>query len=104
MGNPLPKTLAFWCSLSLLQVCLSLAAKTMRKGRNHPRNLPRNEANTPSGSCKPVKQVLCRVKATLAEWELLAGRREAARGRLAPLLEAPGPLVSYSKEALAMLA
>ena len=47
---------------------------------------------------------LCWVQAALAEWELLAGRAEAARARLAPLLEAPGPMVSYSKEALALLA
>jgi tetratricopeptide (TPR) repeat protein/transcriptional regulator with XRE-family HTH domain len=49
-------------------------------------------------------QVLCWVKAALAEWELLAGRPEAARERLVPLLDAPGLMVSYSKEALALLA
>ena len=49
-------------------------------------------------------QALCWVQAALAEWDLLAGRPEAARGRLAPLLEAPGLLVSYSQEALALLA
>ena len=49
-------------------------------------------------------QALCWVKAALAEWDLLAGRPEAARGRLAPLLEAPGLMVSYSEEALALLA
>jgi tetratricopeptide (TPR) repeat protein len=49
-------------------------------------------------------QALCWVKAALAEWDLLTGRPEAARGRLAPLLEAPGLMVSYSREALALLA
>src|SRR5712692_2019147 len=49
-------------------------------------------------------QVLCWVKAALAEWDLLAGRPEAARVRLVPLLDAPGPVVSYSKEALSLLA
>jgi tetratricopeptide (TPR) repeat protein len=47
---------------------------------------------------------LCWVKATLAEWDLLAGRPETAQERLAPLLEAPGLMVSYSKEALVLLA
>jgi tetratricopeptide (TPR) repeat protein/transcriptional regulator with XRE-family HTH domain len=47
---------------------------------------------------------LCWVKAALAEWDLLAGRPEAARGRLVSLLEAPGLLVSYSREPLALLA
>jgi tetratricopeptide (TPR) repeat protein/transcriptional regulator with XRE-family HTH domain len=47
---------------------------------------------------------LCWVKAALAEWDLLSGRPEAARGRLAPLLDAPGLMVSYSREALALLA
>jgi len=50
------------------------------------------------------QQALCWVQATLAEWDLLAGRAEAARDRLAPLLDAPGLLVSYSREALALLA
>jgi tetratricopeptide (TPR) repeat protein/transcriptional regulator with XRE-family HTH domain len=49
-------------------------------------------------------QALCLVKAALAEGELLAGRPEAARGRLAPLLDAPGLMVSYSKEGLCLLA
>jgi tetratricopeptide (TPR) repeat protein len=49
-------------------------------------------------------QVLCVVQGLLAEWDLLAGRVEDARVRLFPLLETPGPLVSFSKEALAMLA
>jgi tetratricopeptide (TPR) repeat protein len=49
-------------------------------------------------------QVLCSVQALLAEWDLLAGRPESACARLVPLLAAPGPLVSYSKEALALLA
>src|SRR5262249_11490267 len=49
-------------------------------------------------------QVLCAVQALLAEWDLLAGRPEAERGRLAPLLDARGLMVSYSKEALALLA
>ena len=49
-------------------------------------------------------QALCWVKAALAEWDLLAGRPEAARGRLSPLREVPGLLVSYSQEALALLA
>ncbi len=49
-------------------------------------------------------QALCWVPAVLAEWDLLAGRPEAARGRLSPLLDAPGLMVSYSKEALALLA
>jgi hypothetical protein len=38
------KTLASWFSLRLLQVCSNLAAKTMRKGRNDPRNSPRDHA------------------------------------------------------------
>src|SRR5436305_15297128 len=37
------ETLASWCSLSLLQVCPNLAAKTMCKARNDPRNDPRND-------------------------------------------------------------
>jgi tetratricopeptide (TPR) repeat protein/transcriptional regulator with XRE-family HTH domain len=49
-------------------------------------------------------QALCWVTAALAEWDLLAGRPEAARGRLSPLRDAPGLKVSYSKEALALLA
>ena len=49
-------------------------------------------------------QVLCAVQGLLAEWDLLAGRTEDARVRLIPLLGTPGPLVSFSKEALAMLA
>ncbi|MFL5659139.1 MAG: hypothetical protein ACJ8CB_33770 [Ktedonobacteraceae bacterium] len=49
-------------------------------------------------------QVLCGVQGLLAEWNLLTGRAADARERLAPLLEAPGPTVSYSKEALALLA
>jgi tetratricopeptide (TPR) repeat protein/transcriptional regulator with XRE-family HTH domain len=47
---------------------------------------------------------LCWVQGALAEWELQAGRAEAARERLAPLLEVPGLRVSYSREALALLA
>jgi hypothetical protein len=35
------ETPASRCSLRLVQVCLNLAAKTMRKGRNDPRNHPR---------------------------------------------------------------
>jgi hypothetical protein len=38
------KTLASGLSLRLLQVCANLAAKTMRKGRNDPRNFPRDDA------------------------------------------------------------
>ena len=49
-------------------------------------------------------QALCWVKAALAEWDLVAGRPEAARGRLAPLLDAPGLMVSYSRESLSLLA
>jgi tetratricopeptide (TPR) repeat protein len=49
-------------------------------------------------------QALCWVQGALAEWDLLAGRPEAARVRLVPLLAAPGPMVSYSKEALSLLA
>jgi len=49
-------------------------------------------------------QALCWVKAALAERELLAGRPADARGRLAPLLDAPGLMVSYSKESLVLLA
>jgi tetratricopeptide (TPR) repeat protein len=49
-------------------------------------------------------QVLCAVQGLLAEWDLLAGRAEDARVRLVPLLDTPGPQVSFSKEALAMLA
>jgi tetratricopeptide (TPR) repeat protein/transcriptional regulator with XRE-family HTH domain len=49
-------------------------------------------------------QVLCAVQGLLAEWDLLAGRAEDARVRLVPLLDTPGPLVSFSKEVLAMLA
>jgi tetratricopeptide (TPR) repeat protein len=49
-------------------------------------------------------QVLCAVQGLLAEWEVLAGRAEDALVRLVPLLDTPGPLVSVSKEALAMLA
>jgi tetratricopeptide (TPR) repeat protein/transcriptional regulator with XRE-family HTH domain len=49
-------------------------------------------------------QALCWVQGALAERDLLAGRPEAARVRLAPLLDAPGPMVSYSKEALSLLA
>jgi len=37
------KTLATWCSLRLIQVCLTLAARTMCKRRNDPRNHPRND-------------------------------------------------------------
>jgi tetratricopeptide (TPR) repeat protein len=48
-------------------------------------------------------QVLCWVQGPLAEWDLLSGRPEAARGRLAPLLDAPGLMVSYSRESLALL-
>jgi tetratricopeptide (TPR) repeat protein/transcriptional regulator with XRE-family HTH domain len=49
-------------------------------------------------------QALCWVKAALAEWDLLAGRPEAARVRLAPLRDAPGLIVSNSGESLALLA
>jgi len=49
-------------------------------------------------------QALCWVQGPLAEWDLLAGRPEAARVRLAPLLDAPGLMVSYSREALSLLA
>jgi len=42
--NPCLKTLAFWCSLRLVQVCSNLTAKTMRKRRNDPRNHPRKYA------------------------------------------------------------
>ena len=49
-------------------------------------------------------QALCWVQGVLAEWDLLSGRPEAARVRLAPLLEVPGLKVSYSKEAIALLA
>ena len=49
-------------------------------------------------------QALCWVKAALAEWDLLSGRPEAARVRLAPLLDAPGLMVSYSRESLSLLA
>src|SRR5712692_237524 len=38
------QTLASWCSLRLIQVCANLAARTMCKGRNDPRNHPRNDA------------------------------------------------------------
>jgi tetratricopeptide (TPR) repeat protein/transcriptional regulator with XRE-family HTH domain len=48
-------------------------------------------------------RALCWIKATLAEWDLLEGRPEAARVRLAPLLEAPGLMASDSREALALL-
>src|SRR5207248_9855888 len=48
-------------------------------------------------------QALCWVQGPLAEWDLLSGRPEAARGRLAPLLDAPGLMVSYSRESLARL-
>jgi tetratricopeptide (TPR) repeat protein len=49
-------------------------------------------------------RALCWVQGALAEWDLLEGRPEAARERLAPLLEVPGLMVSHSKEALALLA
>ena len=49
-------------------------------------------------------QSLCWVQGALAEWDLLSRRPEAARVRLAPLLDAPGLMVSYSKEAIALLA
>jgi hypothetical protein len=45
--NHFLKTLATWFSLRLLPVCLTLAARTMRKRRNHPRNHPRNHASLP---------------------------------------------------------
>src|SRR6266702_5648090 len=41
------KTLATWFSLRLLPVCLILAARTMFKARNDPRNHPRNYASLP---------------------------------------------------------
>ncbi len=40
--NHFPKTLASWCSLRLIQVCSSLAAKTMRKARKGVRIRVRN--------------------------------------------------------------
>ncbi len=49
-------------------------------------------------------QALCWVQGALAEWDLLSGRPGAARVRLAPLLDVPGLMVSYSREALAILA
>jgi tetratricopeptide (TPR) repeat protein len=49
-------------------------------------------------------QALCWIQAALAEGELLAGQPVAARVRLFPLLDTPGPLVSYSQEALCLLA
>jgi tetratricopeptide (TPR) repeat protein/transcriptional regulator with XRE-family HTH domain len=49
-------------------------------------------------------QALCCIQGTLADWDMLAGRPEAARGRLAPLLDAPGLTVSYSRESLSLLA
>jgi tetratricopeptide (TPR) repeat protein/transcriptional regulator with XRE-family HTH domain len=49
-------------------------------------------------------QALCCVQGPLAEWDLLAGRPEAARVRLASLLDAPGLMVSYSRESLSLLA
>jgi len=49
------KTLASRCSLRLVQVCSNLAARTMRKGRNDPRNPPRDHAIK---ECKLIKQVL----------------------------------------------
>jgi tetratricopeptide (TPR) repeat protein len=49
-------------------------------------------------------QALCWVQGPLAEWELLAGQPEAARARLAPLLDEPGLMVSYSRESLSLLA
>jgi tetratricopeptide (TPR) repeat protein/transcriptional regulator with XRE-family HTH domain len=48
-------------------------------------------------------QALCWVQGPLAEWDLLAGRPEAARRRLAPLLDAPGLMVSYSRESVSLL-
>lgn len=48
-------------------------------------------------------QALCCLQGPLAEWDLLSGRPEAARGRLAPLLDAPGLMVSYSRESLSLL-
>jgi tetratricopeptide (TPR) repeat protein len=49
-------------------------------------------------------QVLCAAQGLLAEWDVLTGRAEDARVRLVSLLDTPGPLVSFSQEALAMLA
>ena len=49
-------------------------------------------------------QALCCVQGPLAEWDLLSGRPEAARVRLASLLDAPGLMVSYSRESLSLLA
>jgi tetratricopeptide (TPR) repeat protein len=49
------------------------------------------------------QQALCWVEATLAERDLLSGRPEAARDRLAPLLDSPGLMVSYSRESLSLL-
>jgi hypothetical protein len=43
-GEAFLKTLASWFLLRLVQVCPNLIAKTMRKGRNDPRNHPRNDA------------------------------------------------------------
>ncbi len=48
-------------------------------------------------------QALCWVQGALAEWDLLSGRPEGARGRLVPLLDVPGLIVSYSRESLALL-
>ncbi|HYT34480.1 MAG TPA: tetratricopeptide repeat protein, partial [Ktedonobacteraceae bacterium] len=48
-------------------------------------------------------QALCWVQGPLAEWDLLSGQPVAARVRLAPLLDAPGLMVSYSRESLALL-
>jgi len=50
------------------------------------------------------QQALCWVQGALAERDLSVGQPEGARGRLAPLLEAPGLMVSYSREALSLLA
>ncbi|HZR40339.1 MAG TPA: AAA family ATPase [Ktedonobacteraceae bacterium] len=49
-------------------------------------------------------QALCWTQGALAEWDLLAGRPAAARARLVPFLDTPGPLVSYSKDTLSLLA
>jgi tetratricopeptide (TPR) repeat protein/transcriptional regulator with XRE-family HTH domain len=48
-------------------------------------------------------QALCWVQGALAEWDLLSGRPKAVRERLSPLLDEPGLMVSYSKEALVLL-
>ena len=50
------ETLASGCSLSLLSVCSIWAAKTMRKGRTHPRNPARNQVVLQKLAEKPTGQ------------------------------------------------